>query len=125
MRAGALEAWPFLRPLELASASANLILQAPDTDGDGCDDVILERAFTQNEAVYDALPGWSAGYPEVAFALVEVEEVAGRCRYGGFVCRGGVIESVVVASRAGDRTLLRAVGVELGEPLGRLLGAIR
>lgn len=115
--AAALDAWPFLRPAAVRSGLANVVLRAPDTSGPGVDDVALERAFTQNEAVYDALPGWSAAHPDATFALVEVESIDGRSRYGGYVCRGGRVVTTVLADDTGDRALLAAVRLDLGMPL--------
>ena len=118
VQAAALGAWPFLRVLGDEEARRFLLLAPPHTSDSGMDRVALERAFTQNEALYDALPSWSASFPEARFALVEVEEVGGRCRYGGYVCQAGEVHDVVLASAAGDILLLGALGIELGRPLG-------
>lgn len=119
--AAALDAWPFLRPIASRLALANVLLVPPETGGARGDAIALERAFTQNEAVYDALPAWSTAHPDAAFALVEVESLAGRCRYGGYVCREGVIITFVLAAPDADRGLLAAVGLDLGTPLDAFL----
>jgi len=119
--AAALDAWPFLRPIASHLALANVLLVPPETGGARGDGIALERAFTQNEAVYDALPAWSAAHPDAAFALVEVESLSGHCRYGGYVCREGAILTFVLAAPDADRGLLAAVGLDLGTPLDAFL----
>jgi len=119
--AAALDAWPFLRPIAAHPPLANVLLVPPETAGTGLDGIALERAFTQNEAVYDALPAWSAAHPDAAFALVEVESLGGRCRYGGYVCRDGAIHAFVLAAPDADRGLLAAVGLDLGTSLDAFL----
>ncbi len=121
--AAALDAWPFLRPVAPWPGLANVVLRPPDTSQRGGDGVALERAFTQNEAVYDALPAWSAGHPDATFAFVEVEAVGDRSRCGGYVCRAGRVVSVVLAAERGDEGLLAAVRLDLGMPLEAYLEA--
>lgn len=119
--AAALDTWPFLRPITSPTALANVLLVPPETGGARGDAIALERAFTQNEAVFDALPAWSAAHPDAAFALVEVESLAGRCRSGGYVCREGAILTFVLAAPDADRGLFAAVGLDLGTSLDAFL----
>lgn len=119
--AAALDAWPFLRPVASSRHRGNVVLVPPETPSTGRDRIALERAFTQNEAVYDALPAWSASHGDAAFALVEVEALGGHCRYGGYVCRAGAVITTVLAAPDADRGLLAAVELDLETSLAAFL----
>ncbi len=92
--------------------AAHLVLAPPETStGVYEHQGQLELAFQQNVQVYRHLPQWSTGFPDVRFALIEVERFTSGCSYGGYVCCKGCILESILADPQGHLSLLLGVGL--------------
>jgi hypothetical protein len=85
----------------------------------GPSDEEREHARELASALELELEAWSRAYPTMPFVFLRAACVGGPCLYAGYVCQDGVVRL-----RASDRErggaalprLVRALGVELGDP---------
>ncbi len=78
-----------------------------------------EQAQQVAWALERGLAPWSHHYPLILFVFIRADCFAGDCVYEGYVCQDGAVhERAADGDRGGAalRQLVRALGVELGDP---------
>lgn len=112
----ALTCWPCLRLPVQDDFPEHLLVSPPETSTHlHPTEVTLRQAFTLNNQIYENLPAWSVTFPEVTFAMIEAECMAGECHYGGYVCAAGTILQEVISHRHGHIPLLNQLGIAAQE----------
>jgi hypothetical protein len=81
-----------------------------------------EQAQQLAWALECGLVAWSRHYPLTLFVFIRADCFGGACVYEGYVCQDGAVRERAADGDDGDRSgaalrqLVRALGVELGDP---------
>ncbi|HEV2459485.1 MAG TPA: hypothetical protein VGS80_14100 [Ktedonobacterales bacterium] len=116
----ALATWPECRGRLIVDPFPGIGVAVPEralTDGDS--DEEQERAQELAWALERDLVAWSRRFPLTLFVFLRADCAGGTCWYEGYVCQDGVVrEAAADRARGGAalRQLVRALGVELGDP---------